>query len=352
MKFVTKIFFLIIISLSVKTYSQITCNSGGDVFVFTSYDGGHLTIDADMNIPGIKIGIRSYERSSVTIVGTYSANIDTIIIRGYNSGNNHCPPAIATNTVVQAAPATVKIYQNGSFSPYYNYTCGSMTASSPIISLFTNGSVARLRGYTGWYECWCNPQKLSIAAAYCCKGAYSCFTALPLNLISFESLKSNEKGNDLKWETQNEVNFDYFEIQSSPDAESFIKVGEVKSKTIHQNSGAKYNFTDFSRINKAFYYRLKMFDKDKTFRYSGIIFADAEKSFHTFELKNTLIENELELQNIIEEQTIEILNVNGIKVKEVKISESNNRIPFGDVPAGMYFIRSNSATKILKIIKL
>lgn len=351
MKFVAKIFFLIIISLSLRGYSQITCNSGGDVFVFTSYDGGHLTIDADMNIPGIKIGIRSYERSSVTIVGTYSANIDTIIIRGYNSGNNHCPPAIATNTVVQAAAGTVKIYQNGSFSPYYNYTCSSMTASSPIISFFTNGSAARLRGYTGWYECWCNPQKLSIAAAYCCKGAYSCFTALPLNLISFESVVLKEKGNHLKWETQNEVNFDRFEIQSSNDAETFVNVGEIKGKPGHQNSGDKYNFTHLPKENNALYYRLKLFDKDQTFRYSDIVYANATKAIHAFEIKNTVVEDEIEIQSLVDSQIIEIININGIKVKEVKISGSENKIPFSDVPSGMYFLRSDSGD-VMKILKL
>lgn len=343
-----KLVYILLVLTHLKSSGQLTCNAAGDVFVFLNYDGGHLTIDADMNIPGIKIGIRSYERTSVTIIGTYSANIDTIIVRGYNGGNNHCPPAIPTNTVVQKAPATVALYGTGYG---YNYNCASVVATHTNISQFTNGSAARLRGYVSWYACWCNPQKLSIAAAYCCKGAYSCFTALPLDLVSFESVALNEKGNQLKWETRNELNFDYFEIQSSYDAETFTNVGEIKGKPGHQNTGAKYNYTHFPKENKALYYRLKMFDKDQTFRYSDIIYAAANKASHAFEIKNTFVENEIEIEGFTDSQIIEILNINGIKVKEIKISENGNKIPFSDVPSGMYFLRSDSGD-IFKIVKL
>ncbi len=125
----------------------------------------------------------------------------------------------------------------------------------------------------------------------------------------------------------------------------------MKGKPGYQNSGAKYNYTHLPKDNNALYYRLKMFDNDQTFRYSNTIYADAPKTTHAFEIKNILIENEIELLNLVGSQTIEVLNINGIKVKELKLTENENKIPFSDVPSGMYFLRSDSGD-ILKVVKL
>lgn len=302
-----------------------------------------------MNIPGIKLGIRSYERTSVTIVGTFSANVDTIIIRGQNSGNNHCPPAITTNTVVQAAPATVKIYQNGVAS-LYNYTCGSVLNSQPIISYFTNGSASRLRGYVSWYECWCNPQKLSISAAYCCKGAYTCFTALPLDLVSFEAFPSTQKMNKLKWSTLNEKNVDRFEIEVSNNEESaFTTIGEINSNKL--NTINNYEFKHFSGNDKTVYYRLKMIDIDNTFRYSKIVASENLSANNLFYLKTNLIESEIEFIKQDIPFDIEIYNLNGDLIKKVVLPVSENKIPFNSVPAGIYLLKNIQNSEVIKIIK-
>lgn len=337
---------LLILLTSLRGFSQVSCNASGDVFVFTSYDGGHLTIDADMNIPGIKIGIRSYERSSVTIIGTYSANIDTIIIRGYNSGNNHCPPAITTNTVVQAAPATVKIYNNGSFSPYYHYNCNTITASSPIISFFTNGSASRLRGYTGWYECHCSPQKLSIAASYCCRGAYSCFTALPLDLISFEAAK-DANSHYLKWETENEIDFSLFEVQLSDNAENFKTIGVVNSKNMN-HSGASYEFKYKPEINKVLYYRLKMIDDDKSFRYSPVVFGEPVIN-NPYEIVGDFISGELIIISS-ENLNINLTDLYGRIVKSFEVIPGKNFIPINEIGPGVYFLKISNEESVRKLI--
>jgi len=318
--------------------------------VLCNYDGGHLTIDVDMNIPGLKIGIRSYERTSVTVVGTFSANVDTIIIRGQNSGNNHCPPAITTNTVVSAAPATIKIYQNGQ-SSLYNYACGSVNNTQAIISYFTNGNAARLRGYTSWYECWCNPQKLSIAAAYCCKGAYTCFTALPLDLVSFDVFPSKDL-NHLKWSTQNEINVDRFEIEASDEEENaFTTIGKMNLNN-SRSSNHEYEFKHALNANKTMYYRLKMIDIDNTYKYSKIIVADHSNKNETFYLKNNLVENEIEFIKQEVSLDIEIYNLNGTRVKKVRVPSAENKILFNDVPAGMYLLRNNLNADVFKFIKL
>jgi hypothetical protein len=342
---------LIVFLLNVNyLQSQVSCSGTGDVFVFANYDGGHLTIDADVNIPGIKIGIRSYERTRVTVIGTYSANIDTIIIRGFNSGNNHCPPAIATNTVVQAHASTVKIYNNGTAGPHYNYTCSSLTAANTLISFFTNGAASRLRGYVSFYECWCNPQKLSIAATYCCKGAYSCFTALPVELIDFRIEKFSINLHKLVWRTQSEKNTEYFELEESLDGITFnayskiaaiLSENEVNSYEVIKSTGKGFNT----------YYRLKMVDKDGGFKYSSIISNNTSESDEVILIKTSLITDEIEFLNVSMPTRIELFSIDGKLQRREDVSNTKSVINVQDLPKGIYLLRFSTDQQPLKIIK-
>lgn len=337
--------------LSVSFYGQMVCNASGDVFVFTSYDGGNLTIDVDMNIAGIKIGVRSYERTSVTIVGTYSANVDTIIIRGFNSGNNHCPPAVTTNTVVQAAPATVKIYNNGSFSPYYNYTCSGLTATSSILSFFTNGSASRLRGYTGFYGCWCNPQKLSISAMYCCKGAYSCFTALPLTLIDFNAFKKSATTTQLTWRVEDEAELMHYDVQYSENAEQFITF-YTETVKVQNASPAVYSVahTHFFAGDKNRYYRLKYNYANGAHTYSNII-TETDVSEQLPVLVNTYTSKMLNFTGIIGDQAFEVSNYAHQLCLKSTLSADRPFVNVEQLPSGFYFIKHLASGQFYKFIK-
>ncbi len=73
----------------------------------------------------------------------------------------------------------------------------------------------------------------------------------------------------LTWITSTELNSDYFEIERSTDAKSWINLGIVQAAG---NSNAKnnYNFVDSIPESGLNYYRLKMVDLDGTFAYSRI----------------------------------------------------------------------------------
>lgn len=327
---------LLLVICNFLASSQVTCNAAGDVFVFASYDGGHLTIDADLNIPGIKIGIRSYERTRVTVVGTFSANIDTIIMRGYNSGNLHCPPAIATNTVVQAANTTTIIYQNGGGTgPYYTYNCGSITASSPIISWFTNGNAARLRGYISYYECWCNPVKLSYVAANCCTGTYACTTPLPVELSSFKTEVDQDKV-VVNWTTMSEFNNKRFEVEKSLDGINFVSIAVINGKGT-SNTRNEYSYLDQSITEGLIYYRLKQNDLNGSFVYSDISSVNFNKNelvFYPNPATDFLI-----LKNVAPGSAVIIRNLLG----EIVYSEKDTQIiSLTEFSNGTYLVESGN----------
>ncbi len=96
-------------------------------------------------------------------------------------------------------------------------------------------------------------------------------TVFPVELISFTgSLRSNIT--TLRWETENEQNFDHFEIERRTDnAGNYTKIGEKAS--LGSSSRSYYTFDDNlgSVSGSAFNYRLKIVDQDGKFKYSNII---------------------------------------------------------------------------------
>ena len=69
------------------------CNGGGNVVVFSNYDGSgntvgtRLNINVDVNIPNLKIGIASYERVTVNIAGSQVACVTAVRWAGYGATN-------------------------------------------------------------------------------------------------------------------------------------------------------------------------------------------------------------------------------------------------------------------------
>lgn len=66
------------------SFAQDICNADGNVMIYSNYEGGDLTINADVDIPDLKIGICTYEFADVTITGTYAANITQVVFAGFN----------------------------------------------------------------------------------------------------------------------------------------------------------------------------------------------------------------------------------------------------------------------------
>ncbi len=90
---------------------------------------------------------------------------------------------------------------------------------------------------------------------------------LPLELLEFTAKKSNNKV-VLKWVTANQLNLDYFIVEKGQTRLAFKEVGKRNA----QNSSLKGNYSFQDNIeSKISFYRLKMDDKDGTYKYSPIV---------------------------------------------------------------------------------
>jgi len=185
---------------------------------------------------------------------------------------------------------------------------------------------------------------------------------LPVNITSFSG-SLNGKIAQLNWQTSQEINSSYFEVQRSNDGNRFEPIATVTAKGL---SGIAVNYQSkddltFYADNSAFY-RLKMVDIDGKFAYSAIVLLKT----------NGTVVSRL---NIWPNPFMSQLNVNYVAEKDgavqIKMSsadgktviQSNTIVKKGQnvfainqaqsLPKGTYVLNilSDSKTETVKIIK-
>lgn len=95
-------------------------------------------------------------------------------------------------------------------------------------------------------------------------------TALPLNLVDFNARMEQKKAK-LNWMTTDETGFSHFEVERSGETKAFRKVNQVAAKGNGRKETTYYLLEDTPVETPTVYYRLKMVDKDGSFKYSPII---------------------------------------------------------------------------------
>jgi hypothetical protein len=93
---------------------------------------------------------------------------------------------------------------------------------------------------------------------------------LPVTLLDFHALQQPDHTVALEWETAQEQNSKYMEVQRSPDGKAFVSIGQV---TAAGNSSIPkgYTFADKSPLSGKGFYRLKLVDLDGSYKYSKIL---------------------------------------------------------------------------------
>jgi len=163
---------------------------------------------------------------------------------------------------------------------------------------------------------------------------------MPVTLKTFSG-NWNDGIVNLKWETANEVNSSYFEVQRSGDGMNFLSIYSVKAVN---NNGAVYSYADKNIGSSNLFYRLKMVDKGSTYTFSKVISIDVNGhkylSIYPNPVKNLLT---LHLENDrVENATVQILDISGKMVKQqfIQLNAGANIIPIdvAALPKGSYLM--------------
>ncbi len=170
-------------------------------------------------------------------------------------------------------------------------------------------------------------------------------TPLPISLVSFEALPSNEMVL-VKWKTESELNNDEFTVEKSTDAERWEEVTSVAGagttkKIMH------YQILDHHPIEGKSYYRLKQTDFDGKFEYSPIVAVEFKG--HTALLLSpnptnglfTIRDQRLSLDQI------RVFNAQGMRVRPMQYLENGRlQVDLSSFSSGVYIIQVSDGVAI------
>ncbi len=161
-------------------YGQI-CNPGGNVVIFSNYDGGVLNINVDANIPNLKIGVLSYEAVTVNLSGAFINNVTAVEYAGYNGTSGSCGPTttvingepVTATTNIVFLPAATLSNPNGYSSMVCAYSCdngsnqGGCNTVDQVEDYFLDLFGGTLYSHTVQYGCWSGTKNASTGGNCC-----------------------------------------------------------------------------------------------------------------------------------------------------------------------------------------
>ncbi len=185
---------------------------------------------ANQSLPGVICG-----PVGAPIRCSFASNTNTFAATGsYNTGMGsptYSPPQYATPT-----PAYTESIAGDGWVPGINPAQGDVYLL--YVSNATGNSTSATINWTG-------------------VGVVDC-VILPVELSQFDAAAVNDHV-DVDWTTGSELNSAWFNVQRSPDAETFTTVGRVTAAG-HSNSPIDYYFKDGSPLPGLSYYRLEQVD--------------------------------------------------------------------------------------------
>jgi hypothetical protein len=171
---------------------------------------------------------------------------------------------------------------------------------------------------------------------------------LPLQLISFTG-ERNKGVSQLKWETANESQVAYFELERSADGNAY---SVVKKITARNGQSQLYRHDDPVAFSGLMHYRLKMVDIDGTIAYSKIVLLKDQES-GDLSLYPNPAHHTLWLESgdaAIRGTRAIVVNTAGAVQLSFVITGSVQPVDISKLNTGIYFVRLANG-RVLKFIK-
>lgn len=181
--------------------------------------------------------------------------------------------------------------------------------------------------------------------------------ALPIELLSF-SATNHEKQVLLTWETETEINNDYFDIETSIDGINFEVIGTVMGSNT-ANHKHRYEFTHTTPIKGQNFYRLNQVDLDGKSSYTSIrsVHIKNFKDEGKFTLYPNPVTNELSISSThnLSNHSIRIYDMAGPLLNTLHYT-SGMKIDVFAFDPGLYFFeiinRTGQIINWVKVVKL
>lgn len=181
-------------------------------------------------------------------------------------------------------------------------------------------------------------------------GGVSGTQSLPVNLLTFEAIKHTKKVL-LQWTTDNELNADKYFVERSADGINYLPIGNVPAN--NNSSKNNYSFTDLLPFTGLNFYRLRMTDKDGSFKNSPVRKVNFENGGDDITLyPNPVVQDKLFIASSSNCSAAVLYDAAGKTIKTFTLSGRSNTLYLAGIAKGTYQLKifTDNSTIIRKII--
>ncbi|HEY2723004.1 MAG TPA: PQQ-dependent sugar dehydrogenase [Chitinophagaceae bacterium] len=179
--------------------------------------------------------------------------------------------------------------------------------------------------------------------------------SLPVTLISFNVTATND-GNMAEWVTASEENVDSFELERSTNGFDFASIDNQPA--LNKEGQNRYSFNDGNFPHGDIYYRLRMVDIDKHYKYSNVVKLSSNAANNEKVLLVTpdpVVSNFTLSGNFSEDGTVQVV-IRDIAGKKIKVFNKTVTVGFnslfiGDLnklQSGVYFVEVHGKDTVQK----
>ncbi len=171
---------------------------------------------------------------------------------------------------------------------------------------------------------------------------------LPVELLSFVGYES-EKNNILQWTTASEIQNEKFEIETSSDLHTFVKIGEVRGGN-NSSSILNYSFTHFNPPLGINYYRLRQLDYNGKVNLSATISIKNPSTGFDISYSPVPFHDRLVLEvysTVNYSHQLKVVSAEGKIVFEKMLSPGTIFLNTSEWKSGVYFIVMDDVRKVI-----
>ena len=179
---------------------------------------------------------------------------------------------------------------------------------------------------------------------------------LPVTITQFRG-QIEDRNAVLNWTTSHEYNASEYQVERSSEGTAFTYAGSVAANG-NSNTEQRYSFTDMNLSAGRYFYRLKMVDHDRSYKYSNTIQLNVTKNGNVVVMGNPF-GNEIRImvKNATGTMKLVLSDVNGRQVLNAITTISTQgiiNVPVGsDLSKGVYILEIilNNERTVHKLIK-
>ena len=284
-----------------------------------------------------------YGCSGASLSGTFTIHVEEKINANAGSGLTGC---------VQSVPLLGNA--TGAGTGVWTVVDGPVGASPTIAAPGSSSTTANNLDVLGQYRFAWN---ITTPLGGCTGSdtvAFDITCNLPVNLTDFTVTKQAASV-VLDWTTGSESNNRGFEVEHAIDGSSWKKIAFQASKAAEGNSVSPlaYQYKHIDPANGTNYYRLKQVDLDGKWEYSPV--RQVKMNGHNIIVYPNPARDKILIKGLTGNEIIQLCDVTGRKIKQVKSSLQQESIGISDLREGIYhviIIAADGLSSSYKITKL